>query len=76
MPCRHLALTSRCLQLITTILPAVQKHFESHLPDQQRHLVKYFNQVIKVSADFFLVFWLRTIDDAEIFDKEYLIFDF
>ncbi|GFS30202.1 vacuolar protein sorting-associated protein 54, partial [Nephila pilipes] len=45
---KHLALTSRCLNLIVYFIPYVKNHFQSKIPVKQQKLDKQFDQVTKI----------------------------
>ncbi|GIY05431.1 vacuolar protein sorting-associated protein 54, partial [Caerostris extrusa] len=45
---KHLALTSRCLNLIVYFIPYVKNHFQSKIPVKQQKLDKQFEQVTRI----------------------------
>lgn len=48
---KHLALTSRCLQLIVYFIPYVKNHFQNKIPVKQNMLDKHFDQVTKIYTE-------------------------
>ncbi|XP_033735707.1 vacuolar protein sorting-associated protein 54-like [Pecten maximus] len=48
---KNLALASRCLQLVVHYMPLVRGHFESHLLDKNKTMLKHFDQVKKDYMD-------------------------
>ncbi|KAG8190353.1 hypothetical protein JTE90_022002 [Oedothorax gibbosus] len=48
---KHLALTSRCLQLIVYFIPYIKHHFQSKIPVKQQKLDKQFDQVTRTYTE-------------------------
>ncbi|MFH4984469.1 hypothetical protein AB6A40_011178 [Gnathostoma spinigerum] len=48
---RHLALSSRCLQLVLLFMPVLKSAFEERMPEGKRHLLRHIDQVSKDYRD-------------------------
>lgn len=48
---RKLIISSRCLQLVILIIPAIRSHFESLLPQKQQSMSKHFEEIIRLYSE-------------------------